>query len=672
MKVSASNCKWLIKVGILLLTAIQVSGQTKAIDSLQQMLTSAGMADTARINILLSLGDKMAYYNSSLSTLYLKKAFKLAAKRQISYKMGTAMAYLGSNYYYKDNNDSAQYYFDRSIFYFDKDTSIASRVSKATVQSEIADVEVGRGNFEAGIKVYLRVIDTLIHYDPGNHNTIGNLYLAISSVYRQLGQNDKALPYSKAGVTELSKDVQKPAAAAFGKLFLVSNLTTLKRFQEAEDILKEVQRTADRLKSDKLFSALYGNFGGYYDKIGERDKAISAYKEAIRYAIVTSDKFNQISALTQIGLIYADTPKTDYSKSALYLKKALGLIQVTGDKHKASSLLRHLAFVETKLRHPNIAVQYYRDYLALADSLNEADVKIKINEIESRYQSRQKSDSLLVLRKDAQFNQLELHKKESFNIGLIIGCGLLLLLVAATYMNIKRKSQLLKQAGQLHAQQILELEKQQQLVAMGSIIQGQETERSRLAKDLHDGVGGLLSGVKLSLSTMKGNVVLTAENARAVGNVIDQLDQSIAELRRVSHNMMPEALIKFGLKETLENYCENINISSPLNIRLQCFGMENRMEQNTEIVVYRIVQELLSNIIKHAHALHVLIQLLRKGDRFSLTVEDDGQGFESAAVDKKGAGLSNVQARAQYLNGTVDIHSAPGQGTSVTIEGSCT
>jgi signal transduction histidine kinase len=154
--------------------------------------------------------------------------------------------------------------------------------------------------------------------------------------------------------------------------------------------------------------------------------------------------------------------------------------------------------------------------------------------------------------------------------------------------------------------------------------------------------------------------------------VILQLDHSIGELRRVSHNMMPEALIRYGLEETLENYCENLNLSGTITVQLQTYGLEQRMEQSTEIVLYRIVQELLNNIIRHAGASNVLIQLVRENERFSLTVEDDGKGFDvNAAGQQGGAGLANIRARAAYLNGTVDIQSTPGEGTSVNVEGSC-
>jgi signal transduction histidine kinase len=276
------------------------------------------------------------------------------------------------------------------------------------------------------------------------------------------------------------------------------------------------------------------------------------------------------------------------------------------------------------------------------------------------------------LQKTSQLQQLALHKKKNQNIFLITSLILLSLIAFLFYRNLRSRHRLLKQNELLQSRRIRELEKERQLVAAHAVMKGQEQERSRLARDLHDGVGGLLSGIKLSLSTMKGNVFLSEENVDAFNHILTQLDQSIGELRRVSHNMMPEALIKYGLKESLENYCENLSLSGKIKVQFQAYGMEQRMEQNTEIVLYRIVQELLNNVIKHAEAKHVLIQLMREGERFSLTVEDDGKGFDAQETEKKGgAGLANIKARVDYLGGEVDFHSVPGDGTSVNIGGKC-
>jgi two-component system, NarL family, sensor kinase len=228
---------------------------------------------------------------------------------------------------------------------------------------------------------------------------------------------------------------------------------------------------------------------------------------------------------------------------------------------------------------------------------------------------------------------------------------------------------LAKQQGELQQQHIRDLEKDKQLVAVDSMLKGQEDERTRLAKDLHDGLGGMLSGVKFSLMNMKSNLVINHENVIAFERSLDMLDTSIQELRRVAHNMMPEALVKFGLDEALKDYCDNINNAQVLNVKYQSFGMGNRIENTTEIIIYRIIQELLNNIFKHARANEALVQLIREDGRISITVEDNGKGFDVKILEKsKSSGWANIRSRVNYLKGKLDIISEDNKGTSVNIE----
>jgi signal transduction histidine kinase len=450
-------------------------------------------------------------------------------------------------------------------------------------------------------------------------------------------------------------------------LYAANDYIDLNDFKNAGVHLSGAEALADQVQSSNLFYKLYLTYGRLHQKTKEYRPAVDSYKKAMEYVRQTGNVFSQMNVLRQLGFAYRDMKA--YPESIKALEEALRLIRQLDNKRLEAETVKKLGDVLTLQQHYREASAYYQQYIMLKDSLNEAETKKKINEIENKYQAERKHDSILVLQKDSQLQKLALRKKGNQNIGIIIGAALLLLVAFLVYRNLRNKHRLLEQHEALHAQRILELEKERQLVAMQSVMKGQEEERSRLARDLHDGVGGLLSGVKLSLSTMKGNVFLPEEHAQSVNNVLTQLDRSITELRRVSHNMMPEALIKFGLKETLENYCENINLSGTLKVQLQTYGMDERMEQNTEIVLYRIVQELLNNVIKHAEAKNVLIQLIRKDSHFSLTVEDDGRGFDPDTGRKEGAGLSNIRARVDYLGGTIDVRSAPGEGTSVNIEG---
>jgi len=257
--------------------------------------------------------------------------------------------------------------------------------------------------------------------------------------------------------------------------------------------------------------------------------------------------------------------------------------------------------------------------------------------------------------------QLLIKQKNTLNY-IMIGSFLTLLLISFLSYRTYKQKQLLQQ------QLIKQLQNEKLLLATESILKGQEDERSRLAQDLHDGLGGMLSGVKLTLSAMKGNIILPEESARLFTKAFEQLDSSIGEMRRVAHNMMPEALVKLGLQQALQDYCDGINEAKRLKVSCEFHGLENRLDNSTEIIVYRIVQELLNNIIKHANAVNVLVQVIKKDTELDITVEDDGKGFnKEEALAKKGAGLKNIQSRVDYLKGEVDIKSIPGKGTSVHI-----
>jgi two-component system, NarL family, sensor kinase len=179
----------------------------------------------------------------------------------------------------------------------------------------------------------------------------------------------------------------------------------------------------------------------------------------------------------------------------------------------------------------------------------------------------------------------------------------------------------------------------------------------------------MLSGIKLNLSSMKGNMIIQERDAQLFNKSIFQIDNAIAEMRRVAHNMMPEALLKFGLSEALQDFCDGINESCELKMKYMQLGPDEPLEKSTEVILYRIVQELTNNAIKHAAAQHILIQLNKHDHGLTLTVEDDGRGFDTKQTrDGKGDGLKNVQSRVDYLKGSLSIESETGKGTSCTVE----
>jgi Signal transduction histidine kinase len=140
-------------------------------------------------------------------------------------------------------------------------------------------------------------------------------------------------------------------------------------------------------------------------------------------------------------------------------------------------------------------------------------------------------------------------------------------------------------------------------------------------------------------------------------------------MRRVAHNMMPEALIQLGLAQAIQDYCNNISTTGMLTVATEFYGLEQRLNATTEVTVYRIVQELVNNAVKHSGAKNILVQVLRRDQLLSITVEDSGKGFDAKQwQEKPTAGLQNIQSRVHYLGGHMDIKSESGKGTSVYVE----
>jgi signal transduction histidine kinase len=301
------------------------------------------------------------------------------------------------------------------------------------------------------------------------------------------------------------------------------------------------------------------------------------------------------------------------------------------------------------------ALQYNNKYIELHEKiLNEENFSNALA-IESNYKNEGKEIEFVKTKAESK-------QKSVFNKILLGSAAVIILFSFLGYRNFRSHQK-------LQQNKITELEKDKQLLAIDAMLQGQEEERSRIAKDLHDGLGGMLSGTKLSFINMKENLVLTPENATQFDKSLSMLDNTIADLRKVAHNLMPEALVKFGLQEAVRDFCNSIQSSTNLKVVYQPLGVQNKLSNTAEVFIYRIIQELVNNAVKHANATQIIVQLTTNNNKVGIAVEDDGKGFDvNALANSKGAGMDNIKYRVQYFNGTIDTVTSAGNGTSVNIE----
>ncbi|GAB3357203.1 hypothetical protein GCM10027566_20800 [Arachidicoccus ginsenosidivorans] len=653
------------------------SAQTHYLDSLKKAIQSPSITDSVKASTLQEIGYHLVDSDPKEGRKYFWAAYLLCAKNQWVTAMGSSAGYMGQSFYTSNEFDSAFHYLDLARKAFEKDTTPRAGANLGVILNIQANIEKAQGKYQAAIEHYLASNEAVGKVESKERAiNLGIGYINIALVFKEMKQYQNVIDYCKKAINLFDKEEKKLSDSAYlkilngarlqGSLYIADAYINLGALSTAGQILDNLQKAVKEVNSHDLSAFYYTELGNYYKAGAFWGKAQTAYNQALSFAAkIDRRKTEPLLALAEIA-----AKQQNYSASTVYARSALSTQRAhIKPKVKAQALKLLAEALLANKQYPEAARQF-QAYATLSDSLNSAQAKIKINEIENKYQNKQKADSILVLTKNSQMQLLALHKKESQNIFIIIATCLLLLTGLLFYRNLRHKHLLLKKSEEFQHQQILQLEQERQLIAAQSLMKGQEQERSRLARDLHDGVGGLLSGVKLRLSSMKGNFYLPEESAISLQGIIGQLDNSIQELRRVSHNMMPEALIKYGLKEALENYTDYIQSSGALQIQLQLYGLEHRLNQDTEIILYRIVQELLTNVIKHAQATNVLLQFIRNNDRFTLTVEDNGKGFDKDPEGaKNGAGLSNINARVAYLNGNMDINTAPGKGCSITIEG---
>ena len=394
---------------------------------------------------------------------------------------------------------------------------------------------------------------------------------------------------------------------------------------------------------------------------------ISLYQEQVdsvkfhaTNALRLSQKYgaNELKGLAQYGLAYHYLLKKDYTTSAIYADSALRLAnqyKIPDLKQKLFALLSNLNYGR---QNTTLGYNFFNRYEMLSDSMLNNSIANNTIRIEKKLETARKDAKI-------ELQQAQIDKKNTLNIFLGVGAGALLIILLLSYLNYKHRQN-------LQQTKIEELETEKQLAATASVLKGEEQERTRLAKDLHDGLGGMLSGIKFSLNNMKGNLIMTPDNAQAFERSIDMLDSSIREMRRVAHNMMPEMLLKYGLDTALKEFCTEIDRTDLMRITYQSAGINNTtLDQTLAVTVYRIVQELVSNALKHSKAHTVLVQVhrLEKEKLLAITVEDDGVGFDPKKLNQStGMGWQNIQSRVDFLKGRLDVQSSPGNGTSVMIE----
>lgn len=626
------------------------------------------------------------FQDLSEAETYLLKAVSLAKKIKNDTLLPGLYNRLGGLNFYRGQ-------LDQTITYFEKGEKIALALN---MQKETLDFAINisvlhrrKGNEQIAIERLLECID--LHPDDQQlvniYNNLGGAYSKTQKYDSSIFFYNKALVHCESGenpekcklsiwhnmaVVQLRTDQNRAALKSLnaqeeltknsGNVELYTQLLynkalAFKRLEVYDSAILELEKVLEPSKKNGLSSEL----GQAYHLLSTCYKNQLDYKNALFYhekytelkdSIYTIEKEKNIEELI-----------TKYESE----KKEKEIAQLKEEKLEQRLLLKskQAEFNQRSLTDRLLAKEKENEILQLQGKNELQKVLIEKGEIEKQQQGGQ----ILLLEREKQLKANEAKRQSLIRNGVIIVSILLLIpaiiLVIVYQHRAKNKELLHSKTEEINKQKILEVIREHELKAVKANIEGQEKEKKRISRELHDGIAGNLAGIKLMLAKIAG----TYKEDQDLKKVVTKLDDTYKEVRTITHQLTPPGMQDASFCQLIDDFLKDVSSEKEFHINFISHPKKDldKLSDEVKVEVYRVIQELIINIIKHAKTAHVEVQLVKNEGELNLLVEDNGVGFDTKKAGR-GIGLSNIRSRVVKLNGSIDIDSTVGRGTIVNVD----
>lgn len=497
-----------------------------------------------------------------------------------------------------------------------------------------------------------------------NKIEIANIYRFLGLIFYNRDDLLKAEQYVRLAIETL--EAQKIEHESYEEnllefyLFYVEILSHNNQLPAAKVYLRKAKTLLDKHEHSNMLTDYYLAEGSLAHQSKRFKKAVVIFDKGIKKAALDGDSYSSI---------YFKLMKFESLKELKRYHEARNLLlEVFSDKdiniEDKKNYSKDLSWIYKQLSDFPNALKYSEQYITLNDSLKDIFNKNEIAAIESKFKNKENEDKIRALEIEKQKALL----KESNDRLSIFAFGLMsVILLLATVLlikNSKNQKRLAVQQEINYTQTLSSFKIKKKLEVMQAMIDGEEAERKRIARDLHDGIGSRLSALKMQLQTAAG----FETNPSELENFSVLLSQCIMELREVAFNLMPETLLKLGLELALKDLCHSLSNDNTVVV-FHANDICEEIEDNDQITIFRIIQELIINALKHADCSEILVDCSQNHDLFLITVEDNGTGFNWNEVNEySGLGLKNIKNRIELLKGKLEVHSKQNKGSVFNIE----
>ncbi|WP_419868405.1 tetratricopeptide repeat-containing sensor histidine kinase [Chryseobacterium sp. CT-SW4] len=497
-----------------------------------------------------------------------------------------------------------------------------------------------------------------------NNPGLGYLYSQLGIILTYNAEFEKSARYNQTSRELLEKIAPRSSELFNAYLHAATNFCYQAKGDEAKKYIDKAEKLLTPYPDSSYHAPFYYITALYFITKQKNAEALPIIEKGLFY----SKKYKQ-SMFTQMFYVnkYDILRKLNkYPEAKAVLESTLNEKTLLSDANNRKTIYYHLSAINELMGNDREALDWQRKYSSLSDSLNTENVKLEINQLETKFNTAEKEKKIATLNAEKREKELLMSKKNSYL--RILGLAALLFLSLLIFIFLLyRKNRKISEQKEINLQQkIQDIKQKEELNLTKAIMESEERERERIARDLHDGLGGMLAGVKINLSTWS-YTHLNHDQQKDLQKITHQLDHSVTELRNIARNLMPESLLHFGLKPALKDLCE-FYTRKDLIIECQLINIGSGLPLSTQMNIYRIIQELLANAVKHSEASSILLQCSQSPKSFMITIEDNGKGFrEVDHTQSKSMGLRNLRNRVEYLKGEMEI-SSDTAGTAINIE----
>jgi len=628
-------------------TAQHMVDDRKVPDSLQQVLkTSKTLKE--KLDAVFLLSDYYSTRDTTKALDYARQGIELSTRDE--YLAGVAHFYLAGVYFEFDVDRSQQEYLyaEKLLRPFPQKEAL---VYRSRAWNNYGAIEQRKDKPREFLDILINKVLPLAQ-QAGDSTRMAICYHNIGLVLLNLGEYARCLPYFSRAIAIM--EAGKEVYADLADTYVVAARATILSGQPEKALLflKKAKKILEPNPDSYFWPQYYAVEGAYYRNMHSYTLAHQSLEKGLAGQL--SDVFDKRALLYEQFNVYKE--EKNYAAARNMLQQGLEMENNFPLSKNRKQILFDLAETEKLSGNTEAAYRYLMQYAVLSDSIYAGQTKTAIDALEARFRTAEKEKQIL---------NLEHEKKErKFQILLLLAVVAVLSLIAIiTIMRLQYRKKMAARRETAHQAELERKEKEKQLSNYTALMEGQEQERQRMARDLHDGLGCRLSAIKLGLS---GIPVDSAAQELSLQQVTDKLDASIRELRLISRNMMPESLLTLGLEEALNDLCSSV-MTPQLRLVYNAYNIDPALPRSSQIMIYRMIQEIITNAVKHANASEIMLQCSQEEDSFFITVEDNGKGFDTSSHQSKGIGLKNIRNRVDYFHGHLHIESSS-EGTVINIE----